>query len=243
MYLKTYWGLAVFTIVIAALTAACGVSAGMNIKADSSAEASIVLDMPLALEAKIKQLSGTSGVSSSAAIFNAEDIRASLSAMGATVKESKAINSHSYKGVFYVSELERFLKTNKSLNSILYYERGHGYALIKFSLNRNNAKAILGLFPLVDENLLEALQVPAFYDNPVSSSEYRTMLGGLLGKTAAAAIDDVYFKLLLDLPGPITEVSGPVEAISGKRSALFSAKIIDAMVLEEPLSFYIKWKE
>ena len=69
------------------------------------------------------------------------------------------------------------------------------------------------------------------------------MLAGLLGKTAAGSLDGLVFKLVLDLPGAVTEsVAGALVDPSGRRVTLV-IPALDAMVLEKPVDFRVKWKE
>ncbi|GAB1431890.1 hypothetical protein MASR2M29_05150 [Spirochaetota bacterium] len=228
---------------IAFFASSCATKVNLKINTDASAELSMSMDMPAPLEAKIRQFSGSPDLTPQASLINAETISGSLTGMSARVLESRLVDLRSYKGTFYVADLKQFLGREKGLSSILLYEKGAGYSSFDFSLDRSNARTLLKLFPGLDEDLLESLQLPAFYDNPVSANEYRTMLGGLLGKTAASSIDDQYFRLELNVPGPIIEVSGQIDAKTGSRSAVLSVKAIDIMVLEKPLRFFIKWKE
>jgi hypothetical protein len=102
----------------------------------------------------------------------------------------------------------------------------------------------MDLFPGLDPYLLEALQPPALFHNPVSTAEYRSMLGALMGRTAANALDATRLDLTLVLPGPIMESSGrTLRRGTDPRTATLAIAVVDAMVLETPIDIYLKWQQ
>ena len=151
----------------------CGAAADLAVRADRSALLSMRVDVPAAVEARIRQFasSGTAAAgrtASAAPLFNAEAVAASVRARGITVVESAASGPRSYRGVFRVADLDALLAGDRKLAEALEYRHGAGWASLRLSLRRGNAAAIAGLFPGMDPDLLEALQPPALYDNPVT---------------------------------------------------------------------------
>jgi hypothetical protein len=70
------------------------------------------------------------------------------------------------------------------------------------------------------------------------------MLGALMGRTAAGALDATVLSLKLVLPGTITESRGLViENSPTPRTASFTIDVVDAMVLEQPIDIYLKWQQ
>jgi hypothetical protein len=110
-------------------------------------------------------------------------------------------------------------------------------------ITRGNASALLSIFPGADEELLEALQPPALYDNPVTKAEYRSMLLALLGKSSAEALDGARFSLSLALPGPILESEGVTIRAGNASLAWFSLPVLDALTLEQAIELYARWQE
>jgi len=230
-------------VCLAFLLASCGASASLALRSDASASLSLSLEVPVAVDAKIRQFAEAGGAGRPGApLFDAASIAASLAARCALVGESVTPNPRSYRGSFSVPDLRRLLASDPELSKAIRYEQGEGWAALELVIDRGNAQAVVRLFPGIDEALLESLQPPALYDNPVNALEYRTMLVGLLGRTAVAAIDTLAFDLAIALPGPILEAKGAVEARAGERVARLRIPALAAMVLEEPVSMSLRWR-
>jgi len=226
----------------------CGAAADLAVRADRSALLSMRVDVPAAVEARIRQFAssgtGATGSTASAApLFNAEAVAASVRARGITVVESAAAGPRSYRGVFRVADLDALLAGDRKLAEALEYRHGAGWASLQLRLRRGSTAAIAGLFPGMDPDLLEALQPPALYDNPVTVAEYRSMLAGLLGTAAVQAIDGLAIAMVMRTPGPILESSGVVPSRTDRALAEFSVRAIDVLVLESPVEFFLKWQQ
>lgn len=234
--------------------AACGAAIDFGVKPDGSAILSISAEVPEALEAKIRGLTSSTGGGQAFGtgatgqktvqppLFAQAAIDAAVKARGLAVRESAVPSPRSYKGAFASAELERTLAGDPALAGIVSYEKGPGWGSIKFTVDRGNAAAIAAMFPGIDPELLEALQPPAIYDNPVTEAEYRSMLTALLGKTAAGALDGLSIKLVFSVPGPIVEAAG-FSAAPGSRAASYSMSALSAMVLETPITLSLKWRQ
>lgn len=218
----------------------CGVGADMAFRADHSASLALSVEVPPAVVAKLRQFATPA---TPQAMFDAAAITASVAARGISVRESVSPDQRSWRGVFNIADLEKLLASDKDLASVLSFNRGPGWASIRMRVDRSNAPAIARLFPGLDAQLLEALQPPALYDNPVNASEYRTMLSGLLGKSAAAALDGASFVLTASFPGTILESSGNLKVDASAKTARLAIPAIEVMVLEQPVLFHIQWKE
>ncbi|GAB1456038.1 MAG: hypothetical protein RBT62_04275 [Spirochaetia bacterium] len=224
----------------------CGASVDMRFGTDRSLAISLGLEVPEAVDAKLRQFVASAlpgSGSGTAPLFNAEAIAESLRVRGALVRSSTMPTPRSYSGKLDIVDIERLLISEQELGSVLQYTRGPGWASIRVQADRGNASTVLDLFPGLDGDLIEALQPPALYDNPVSPAEYRSMLSGLLGRAATTAMDGMLFVLSASFPGTILEASDGVTLDLSKRVARFSIPALDAMVLEKPIVFYIKWIE
>jgi len=228
-------------VLTAALFSSCGARADLAFRADRSASLSLGIEVPQAVEAKLRQFAASG--QAPVALFDAAAVSASVTARGLAVRDSAAPTGRSYRGTFVAGDLERLLATDRDLATVMNYARGPGWASIRLRVDRANARAIVRLFPGLDENLLESLQPPALYDNPVNAAEYRSMLAGLLGKTAAGALDALAFELTVSLPGTVLDSGGSARVDAGKRTASLSIPALDIMVLEDPVDFYVRWKE
>lgn len=226
------------------LLASCGAAASMTLLPDASARVTLSLEVPEAVDAKVRQFAEAGGAGRpEAPLFDAPAIALSLSARGAAVSESRSPSPRAYRGSYAIKDIGRLLRDDPELSRILRYERGSGWASLSLSVDKGSARALAALFPGLDEDLLESLQPPALYDNPVDEGEYRTMLAGLLGRTATAAIDGLFVTLELSLPGPVLEASGAAEASLGARSARLRVPALSAMTLDRPVAFYLRWNE
>lgn len=231
--------LATALLTAAALLASCSSDASLVLRADASATLAIGLEVPQAIEAKLRSLSsapdGEPMVSRAA-------VAAGAAEGGLTVLESKNPSPAAYRGSFRAADLAALADSSGLRSSgLLYYERGPGWASIRVRVDRSNAARLLELFPGVDPELLDALQPPALFDNPVSRDEYRSMLLALLGRSAAASLDAAAMRLSLTLPGQALERIGPLNG--GGASWTLSIPLLDALTLEEPVEFFIKWGE
>jgi hypothetical protein len=147
---------------------------------------------------------------------------------------------------FEAVDLADFIASDPRMrdSGLLRYESGQGWASLRMTVTNTNASVLIDLFPGLDPDLLEALQPPALFYNPVSTAEYRSMLGALMGRTAAGALDSTSLSLNLILPGAIMESSGlTLPGGSSPRSASFTVAVVDALVLEKPIDIYLKWQQ
>ena len=246
-------------LIIAAVSCSCSASAGMVLKADRSLSVSMALSLPQPVDAWAR---GMTGAGDKAPLFDPAAVAAGARTRGFTVLESSSPTAGSYRGSFSVPDLDAFVSAPRpavpaddtgrrpspagSLSSlgILRVERGPGWASLRMRMDRQNASAILDLFPGVDRQLLESLMPPAAWDNPVTKAQYRSMLGSLMGKAAGNAVDAAVFTLSLTLPGPIIESKGGSAGPgTAGRTVSFSMPALDAMTLETPAEFYVKWSE
>ena len=78
------------------------------------------------------------------------------------------------------------------------------------------------------------------YSNGMTEEEYMDMISFLLGPDSPTALSDSLVTIEITTPGTITEIKGVMK--SGPKKAVYSFPIIDFLLLNEPLSFSIKWK-
>ncbi len=232
-------------IATASAASSCGAAAALAVRADRSARLTVSVEVPAAVEAKLRQFMASAATTSTAArpLFDPASVAAAMRARGMAVEESAAPTPGSWRGAFRLADLGSLAVSDPELSKAVEYARGPGWASLRVSLRRDNAGALARLFPGIDADLLEALQPPALYDNPVSAAEYRSMLAGLLGKAAAAAIDGMAFMLVVSLPGPALESGGGARLDEARRTASLSVPALESMVLERPVEFFVKWSE
>jgi hypothetical protein len=97
----------------------------------------------------------------------------------------------------------------------------------------------MGLLPGIDMDIAEILAPPALYGDELSVEEYKESLTPFLGKKGVQSLEKAKLDLKISAPSTITSVAG------GKaegRIFTTSIPLLKAMVLEEPISFSLSWK-
>jgi hypothetical protein len=226
------------------LLAACSAQTGLLIKADGSAVISAGFEIPAVVEQRLRALAGSESAITGGAFFDAEAVRLGMLRRGLVVNESRAPAARSYNGVFTASNLADFIRRDPDLSrsGVFSLEQGTGWQQLIITINKQNARNLVALFPGIDMQLLESLSPPALFDLPVSKADYRSMLAALLGRPAIEAMDASRFQLSIQLPGSILEASGGSIGSDGK-SFSFSLPVLDAMVLEQPIVLRVRWRE
>jgi hypothetical protein len=215
----------------------------MTIGKDRGASISLLVSIPPEIEAWMRR---TSGMPAGSPLFDPEGTATALRNRGFRVGSSRLPDRSSQAVSFETADLATFIASDSRLkdSSLIRYESGKGWASLRLTVSSTNASALVDLFPGLDPQLLEALQPPALFYNPVTTSEYRSMLGALMGRTAAGALDATTLSLKLMVPGTITESSGLTPGSrSDNRTADFTIDVVDAMVLEKPIDIYLKWQQ
>jgi hypothetical protein len=228
---------------ILVLSFSCSTKAEMTIGKDRGASISLAVSIPPEMEAWMRR---TSGMPAGSTLFDPDSTAVALRNRGFRVTSSRLPDRSSHEVSFGTADLAAFIASDSQLkdSGLIRYESGQGWASLRLTVTSTNASALIDLFQGLDPQLLEALQPPALYYNPVTTTEYRSMLGALMGRTAAGALDATTLNLKLVLPGTIIESSGlTLGSGPNSRTAEFAIAVVDAMVLEKPIDIYLKWQQ
>lgn len=222
----------------------CSANTGLLLKSDGSAVLSVQFEIPAVVEQRLKNLAGSEASIRAGSFFNAEVVSTGMLLRGFRVQEARLPAANSFSGVFTLPSLSAFLENDADMKQagVLRLTRGSGWQELQLLINRGNATTLIELFPSLDRQLLESLSPPALYDLPVSKADYRSMLAALLGQAAISAMDQSSSKLSIQVPGRILEAEGG-SISSDRRSLEFSLPILDAMVLEQPVSLRVRWSD
>ena len=212
------------------------------IKADGSARISIQAEVPASLAAKFRKLADSG--SSSAKVgpfFDIEAVRKAITARPSLgIVELSRPNADSIRAVVSARNLEELAASPDIKGSgLLAFSRGPGWAECRFRLERGKAKAIASFFPGIDPYLMDALSPPALEEDPVTVSEYKTMLKSVLGEKTMPALESATLSLSISAPYEVIGSGGGV--LSGSTLAA-KIPIIDALALEKPIELWIRWK-
>ncbi len=235
-------GLGVAFIAVTLLLSSCSASVSSTIKTDGSARISIQAEVPAGLAAKFRKLADSG--SNSAEIgpfFDIEAVRKAIADRPSLdIVELSRPSADSIRAVVFARSLEALAASPDIKSSgLLVFSRGPGWAECRFRLEQGKAKAIASFFPGIDPYLMDALSPPALEEDPVTVSEYETMLKSVLGEKTMPALESAALSLSISAPSEVIGSGGG--ELSGSTLAA-QIPIIDALALERPIELWIRWK-
>ena len=114
----------------------------------------------------------------------------------------------------------------------------YGSGSMKFHLDMDTYGAIEKLVPALSTPDLEVYGPR--YSEGMSEEEYLDMMTFLLGDGAGETIENSYIELNVKVPGVITKASGLEK--KGSDVATLKIRLLDILVLDEPVEFELRWK-
>lgn len=231
----------VLGVVATIFLGSCAASIDLTVNPDRSGLLSVRADIPGAAAARLQSFRAVGGDSQAdVPFFDIPAIRNEVASRGIEPLVTEGPSPNSFRGTFSLRNLEDAAADPELAGrDLLKLERIGDETTFSFSLSRKNAEALPALFPGLDPYVLEALAPPALDPYPVTMAEYREMLTALLGDAAMKEFDSAATKILIRTPGPITKASGGI--VSGK-TFLVELKLLDLLVLENPITFSLSWK-
>lgn len=234
---------AVFLAAILVL-ASCSASVASAIRQDGGARVSIEAEMPPTVAAKLRKLAGAGGSQQAAApasIFDAVAIRKALAERpGVEVLEIAQPNPDSIRMALSIRSIKELSDSPELKGSgIIGIERGPSSTEFRLRLERGKAKAFSALLPGLDPSLTEALSPPALEEDPLSLSEYKTMLKSVLGEKAMPAMEAAELRLSITAPNAvIASEGGTLDGATLKASI----PLLELLALEKPIDIRLRWK-
>lgn len=220
-----------------------GLSASLGRDGGCKVEFRVTTPAPIAAKLRKLEQSGGTPASANSPLFSSEALRASIASKpGLRLIELAQPDSNSLQGAVSVRSLPELASSPELAGSgLLSYTTGTGWTELRVRIARGQSGALSALLPGMDPYLLEALSPPALEEDAegISAAEYRTMLKSVLGEKAMPAMEEAAVSLAIVAPGPVLASGG------GKlEGSALSVKIpvIDALVLEKPIEFWIRWK-
>ena len=107
-----------------------------------------------------------------------------------------------------------------------------------FNLSLDNYSELKSVIPFLSDSNFEVYGPE--YSNGMTEEEYKEMITFLLGDESPEALENSTVSITITTPGNITSVTGAVK--TGARTAVFTFPVIDFLLLNEPISFTVKWK-
>jgi len=140
------------------------------------------------------------------------------------------------EGTIVISNVGDFLLAEKDM--FITYSESPVSSSITVVLDRNSAPLLISrLSPEVGE-YLSALMAPVALGEYMSSADYLSLVAMIYGRPLADEIAAAKITASIELPRPVTSVSG---GSSSGRRAEFDIPLLDILVLEKPLRYEIKW--
>jgi hypothetical protein len=144
------------------------------------------------------------------------------------------------EGPIKISRMDEFLALpgNQGGNRFIVYEQSPSGGRLALSLDRGSGPKVLALISREVADYLSILMAPVSTGETLSKGEYLGLVTSIYGRGVAEEIAAAKIRALIDFPGPISSVRGGT--YTGKR-AVFEVPLLDLLVLENPLSYEIRW--
>lgn len=110
--------------------------------------------------------------------------------------------------------------------------------VLRATLDRNSLPQLLSLFSPDMLDYFSMLMAPVATGETLSMGEYLSLLGRMYGDAMRNEIAAARIDMIIDFPGPITAIQG---GAAQERRALFSLLLAEALVLERPLHYEVRW--
>jgi len=241
--LAAAFGLGSLFLALVLLLGSCSSRFQAAISAQGSARIEFQAEMPAPIAAKLRKLAsaGGSSIDPSGPLFDLDAMRASIAARPELgLAELSRPSPDSVKGSLVVKSLARLAASPDLADSkALAYSEGPGWAELRLKLARGPGNGLESLLPGLDPYLLEALSPPALEEEGLSAEEYRMMLASVFGEKAMPAWDAAAISLELVAPEAVLSSGGG--ELSG-RTLKARIPVIEALVLEEPIELWLRWK-
>ena len=189
----------------------------------------------------IRSLRGFLGDSGDTSVLDGASISRSLAlSPGIHSVALKNTDSSSLEGTISVSKIGDFLQSGGSKSRFITYTEGGeaGASSIVVYMDRDSVPGIISQLSSEAEEYLSALMAPAVLGDTSTKQEYLEIVRAVYGRPLADEIAASRIKAYIDFPRTVTMVHGGVA--SGKR-AEFDISVLDILVLEQPLSYEVKW--
>ena len=213
-----------------------------HINGSLSVDGSAQITVNMSLEPRITSLIRTFTVVGGQAeglVLDGSAIAASMS--GAPGIASIALRNtapSAVEGVVRISNINDFL-SGADGTGFINFEQGNLGGRCEININLENSPVILELLSPEIASYLNALMAPLASGEELTKSEYLDLVSTIYNRTIANEIESSRFRASIEFPGPVTNVRGGT--FSGRR-AEFDISLLDLLVLEEPLSYEVRWR-
>ena len=230
-------------LVLAALWAfgACAVTQELTVRDDRSGETEITVDISPDLVARIQEMAALTGAElPEDGIVNLDGIRRSLSARpGVTVIRIELPEAHRVQVEFAFADAPAIFPSASLLweAGIVTFEDVEEGTRVRLYLDLDNYKHLSEIFPLLDDPVVRAMGPEE--NTEITSEDYLTMMGFVLGPSGPDAIADSLITIELTVEGELVSQSGGrVE----DGVAIFEVPLLDLLLLHEPIDLQVVFR-
>ena len=227
------------------LLASCSARINGTLRQGGSADLTIQVALEPRMTSLIRSLNAVMGHSGSELILDGQSISRSMAASPG-ISSVILLNTGpaALEGEVAVSRVEDFLSPVREQRFISYWEGldgGRPSGRILISLNRATVPELVALLSAEAVDYLTALMAPAILGDEISNEEYLVLVNSLYGPGIVEEIRNARILASIDFPSPITAIRGGT--ISSPRRADFDIPLLDLLVLENPLSWEVSWRQ
>ncbi len=221
--------LAFASIALAILFSACSPALVISPLPGQTAEARFSLRTGQTAESVIKRLLPAASQSNQS-IFDPEALAAHLEKQGVRVRSVNPART---------ADLDMILDIPRSaaiLNRALVHTAETG--TITVTLSRAIIGDAIALLPPESADYLELLMAPVFTGEQLTAQDYRDTVGAMYGKNLARELDESFFYLVIESPGPISaaRITEPGTVTSENRRARFAVPLVALLVMEKDVT-------
>ena len=230
----------IFLLLLLAFSS-CAARIDGELREGGAAELKLTSSLQPRMIGLIRSLRGFMGDSADTPVLDGASISRSMAlSPGIRAASLKNTDSASLEGTISVSKIDDFLRSGGSNTRFITYTEGReaGTSSIIVFLNRESVPGIVSQLSSEAEEYLSALMAPAVLGDTSTKQEYLELVRSVYGRPLADEIAASRIKAYIDFPRTVTMVHGGVAA--GKR-AEFDLSVLDILVLEQPLSYEVRW--
>ena len=124
-------------------------------------------------------------------------------------------------------------------NGFFSFEQGASGGSLSVNINLENSPQILELLSPEISVYLEALMAPIATGEEMGKDDYLELVSMIYNQVISDEIASSRFRAVIEFPGRVSSVRG---GTSSGRRATFDIPLLDILVLEEPLSYEVRWR-
>ena len=230
-----------FVIPLFLIISSCSARIDGVVREGGAAEITLKTSLEPRTAAVIRSLKNFMGEAADAPIIDGPEMSKSMSATpGIRSVSLKNTGPTALEGSISISNVGHFLLSDDERSRFITYteSRSPGSSSILIALDRNSAPFIIASLSPEAEEYLSALMAPAVLGEKSTRQEYLGLLTMVYGRALSDEVANAVIRVLLEFPRPVTSVKGGKAA--GKQ-AEFNIPLAELLVLENALSYEIKW--